>query len=105
MVHPAAYALAIGIGVGVVLYTLLFESRRSEQPQRSQSSNRTPFNDFNFRPDPNEATQCPICLELLDAATIEQLDCGHRYHQKCLEDSVGNGLRICAYCRKPFKYD
>lgn len=54
MVHPAAYAIALGVGVGVLLLSLLFERRNPEEPHQSRPRNRNPFEDFVYRPDPAE---------------------------------------------------
>lgn len=50
-------------------------------------------------------SDCPICQESLTLAIIQQLDCGHRYHRKCVADCLTNGYTWCSLCRKPMKVD
>ncbi len=45
-------------------------------------------------------TPCPICLEVMDAASENhvKLKCGHIFHRECVLNQRG---RKCALCRKP----
>jgi hypothetical protein len=45
-------------------------------------------------------TPCPICLEVMDAASEKPLTlrCGHVYHYRCV---LSQRARTCALCRKP----
>ena len=45
------------------------------------------------------ADDCPICLAPL-RGTCKSLECGHIYHESCLQSAVTMGHGQCAVCRK-----
>lgn len=42
---------------------------------------------------------CPICLDTLESNEIVNVNCGHSFHQKCIEQWVNSNFS-CPYCRK-----
>ena len=44
-------------------------------------------------------SECAICHESL-TRNVRILDCGHRFHKKCIEESLRAGYNKCPLCRK-----
>ena len=47
----------------------------------------------------NEPKNCFICIENLEGS-VYKLECGHIYHQKCLEDAISHQHTRCPVCHK-----
>jgi hypothetical protein len=57
---------------------------------------------YNPLPEPESATQCPICLEHIDGNPNKRwisLSCKHVIHEECLNKWLDYG-QICPHCRK-----
>jgi len=51
-----------------------------------------------------ESVECPICLERIDAESLDTTKCGHNFHKKCLNTlkenrEVGSKFVDCPICR------
>jgi len=44
-------------------------------------------------------SECAICHELL-TTKVRTLECGHRFHKECIEQSLRAGYNSCPLCRK-----
>lgn len=44
--------------------------------------------------------ECPICLDqMTDDEANTTLNCGHKFHNRCLENMIRHGNNICPLCR------
>lgn len=93
------FPFAIGVGIGVLAAffgSKLFSSNNEEESHHRHSSTRRDLNTSSSVPiKPTE--MCVICLERMEAP-MEQLPCGHLFHQNCIIRS----LKIndcCPICR------
>lgn len=51
----------------------------------------------------NEIETCSICLNpARKTRGVKDLQCGHRFHKKCISDWSNKGGHTCPLCRKPF---
>ena len=51
-----------------------------------------------------ESVECPICLERIDAESLDTTKCGHNFHKECLNTlkenrEVGSKFVDCPICR------
>ena len=51
-----------------------------------------------------ESVECPICLDRIDAESLDTTKCGHNFHKKCLNTlkenkEVGTRFVDCPICR------
>ena len=51
-----------------------------------------------------ESVECPICLDRIDAESLDTTKCGHNFHKKCLNTlketrEVGSKFVDCPICR------
>ena len=51
-----------------------------------------------------ESVECPICMERIDAESLDTTKCGHNFHKKCLNTlkenkEVGTRFVDCPICR------
>ena len=51
-----------------------------------------------------ESVECPICLERIDADSLDTTKCGHNFHKKCINTlkenrEVGSKFVDCPICR------
>lgn len=53
---------------------------------------------YNFDFCYNHSPDCPICLEKLVSENVQELQCGHMFHNKCLEKWLEEN-HTCPYCR------
>ncbi len=56
----------------------------------------------------NEPSSCTICLEdFEEGETVNETNCGHTYHIKCMETLINNKIKNCPVCRSNLykKYD
>jgi len=52
----------------------------------------------------DEQNECYICSDELNSENITILDCGHKFHEPCIEMSYKNANNtLCPYCRQPSK--
>ena len=53
--------------------------------------------------------KCSICrFELTDGKLVYELDCGHQFHNKCINDNIqylsdNNAVLLCPLCREKLK--
>ena len=51
-----------------------------------------------------ENLECSICLDyIVKGNEIYDLNCNHKFHKKCLEESFFNGNKECPLCRANIK--
>jgi len=48
------------------------------------------------------ACECPICMDIIQTASMEITNCGHKYHKECLAQVQDNK---CPTCRRKLKYN
>ena len=96
----SALLLAVGAGIGVagaLLGQAIFSSHNDESPHQyssnGNSSNYSSSSSVPIRP----TDMCVICQDRIDPP-MEQLPCGHLFHQKCIIDSL-KIRQICPICR------
>jgi len=51
-----------------------------------------------------ESVECPICMERIDAESLDTTKCGHNFHKECLNTlkdtrEVGSKFVDCPICR------
>ena len=51
-----------------------------------------------------ESVECPICMERIDAESLDTTKCGHNFHKQCLNTlkdtrEVGSKFVDCPICR------
>ena len=51
-----------------------------------------------------KTNECAICHELL-TTKVRTLECGHRFHKECIEQSLRAGFNSCPLCRTHISSD
>jgi len=47
-------------------------------------------------------SNCSVCMECMTEHNSRELECGHRFHKKCLNKWKLEGNRTCPLCREDF---
>jgi choline kinase len=94
----------------LIFDNLLESDRFNEAVQNSMDTyNQELFkktNEFKIKIEPelydgDIEKKCFICIESLEGK-VYKLDCGHTYHQSCLEEAVSHQHTKCSICNKQF---
>lgn len=131
MVHPAAFAISLGLGLGAALFLIYTYANRTspyssrtfeeERPNRNENNWRDPYNSMRNQFVKYEQTIvnsivnsmfhvsilfvfsdiCSICLESFTGRTLN-LECRHRFHRECIERSLQHSP-LCPMCRADVK--